>query len=332
MPVPVSLRGFLIFTGYLITFSLPVSAQTSIKPYGCPVLLDDLDPASSPLPVILHDVRFDGEISLPKSDLEHFVSGLKQIGLFTMPGWADDIAVDVQRMWLDHGYSQVIVEPEARTFSVDTEGEHVFLTFHINEGMKRWLKEIRFSEKDSTESKPDTSISESRTRYVGNWMLNQNDASTNPRSIPVFSLDQLRKLIPIQDGDIFSTTKLYEGFDALEKLYKSEGYAEFSVTPTIALNDKDHSASVMVELDEGEQFHVGKVEALGVDAALAEKLRVALPRGEIFHPTAVDAALKSAIPDAPANRVSLYENERDAAVDITIDLRPCPPAERSVQE
>jgi len=46
----------------------------------------------------------------------------------------------------------------------------------------------------------------------------------------------------------------------------------------------------------------------------------------------VDAALKSAIPDAPANRVSLYENERDAAVDITIDLRPCPPAERSVQE
>ena len=85
-------------------------------------------------------------------------SGLKQTGLFATPNWVDEIAVDVQRIWLDHGYSQVIVEPEAQIFSVDAEGEHVFLMFHINEGMKRWLKEIRFSEKDSTVSDPDASI------------------------------------------------------------------------------------------------------------------------------------------------------------------------------
>ena len=127
--------------------------------------------------------------------------------------------------------------------------------------------------------------------------MNEHDASPNPRLLPAFSLDQLRRLIPIQDGDVFSTTKLYEGFDALEKLYKSEGYAEFSVTPTIAL-DRDHSASVTVELDEGEQFHVGKVEALGIDAALAERLQVALPKGKIFHPAVVDAELKSVLPDA----------------------------------
>jgi outer membrane protein assembly factor BamA len=311
-----------------MTFSLPVSAQTSARPYGCPVLLDDIDTESVPLSVVLHDVRFDGKISLPKSDLEDFVSGLKQTGLFATPRWADGIAEDVERMWLDHGYSQVIVEPEARTFSVDAEGEHVFLTFHINEGTKRWLKEIRFSEKDSTVSAPDTSIPESRTQQVSNSLLNQNHASPNPRSLPAFSLDQLRKLIPIQDGDVFSTPKLYEGFDALQTLYKSEGYAEFSVTPTIALGDRDNSASVTVELDEGEQFHVGKVEALGIDAALAERLQVAVPKGEVFHPT----ALKSVLPEAAANRVRLDKRKREAIVDITIDLRPCPPAERSVQE
>ena len=65
--IPVSLRRFLICTGYLMILSLPVSAQTSGRPYGCPVLLDDLNPESSPPPVVLHDVRFDGEISLPKS-------------------------------------------------------------------------------------------------------------------------------------------------------------------------------------------------------------------------------------------------------------------------
>jgi outer membrane protein assembly factor BamA len=332
VPVPMTFRAVLICFGCLAILSPPVSAQTPVRPYGCPVLLDDIDTESVPLPVVLHDVRFDGEISLSKSELEDFVSGLKQTGLFATPRWVDGIAEDVERMWLDHGYSQVIVEPEARTFSVDAEGEHVFLTFHINEGTKRWLKEIRFSEKGSTISDLEMSISESRTRHASNSLLNQNDASPNPRSLPAFSLDQLRRLIPIRDGDVFSTTKLYEGVDALETLYKSEGYAEFSVTPTIALDDKDHSASVTVELDEGEQFHVGKVEALGIDAAFAERLQVALPKGEIFHRTALDTALKSVLPDAPANRVRLNEHKREATVDITIDLRPCPPAERSVQE
>ena len=145
-------------------------------------------------------------------------------------------------------------------------------------------------------------------------------------------LDQLRRLIPIQDGDVFSTTKLYEGFSALETLYKSEGYSDFSVTPTIALDDKDHSASVTVELDEGEQFHVGRVEGLGIHAALAERLQVRVAQGRNLHPIALDTALKSVIPDASAERVRLITHKREATVDITIDLRPCPPAERSVQE
>jgi outer membrane protein assembly factor BamA len=320
--VLVSFRAVLICTGYVAILSQPVCAQTPvgsseglrvvIRPHGCPVLLDPIDAPS----IVIHDVKFDGEITLPESDRENFVSGLKNTEPFATPGWIDGIAIDAQNMWLDHGYSQVMIEPEARTFSVDAEGEHVFLTFHVNEGTKRWLKEIRFREKDSTVSDPNTS----------------HNASPVPRSLPVFSLDRLRRLIPIQDGDVFSTTKLYQGFAALEKLYKSEGYAGFSVTPTIALDDKDQSASVTVELDEGEQFHVGEVEALGIDVALAERLRVALPKGEIFQSTAVDVALKSVLPDASANRVQLYENEREATVDITIDLRPCPPAEQSVQE
>ena len=322
MRVLVSFRAVLICTGYLAILQQPVRAQTPVgsserlrvatRPYGCPVLLDDIDAP----PIVVHDVRFDGVITLPESDREEFVSHLKKLGLFATPGWVDGIAIDAQNMWLDHGYSQVMIEPEARTFSVDAEGEHVFLTFHVNEGTKRWLKEIRFSEKDSTVSDPDTS----------------HNASPDPRWLSAFSLDRLRRLIPIQDGDVFSTTKLYEGFDALEKLYKSEGYAEFSVTPTIAHDDKDHSASVTLELDKGEQFHVGKVETLGIDAAFAEKLQVALPKGEIFHPAAVDAALKSVLPASAADRVDLRKNEREATVDITIDLRPCPPPERSVQE
>jgi outer membrane protein assembly factor BamA len=294
------------------------------------VLLDDIDAPQ----IVIHDVKFDGEITLPESDRENFVSSLKQTDLFAAPGWVDAIAVDARRLWLDHGYSQVMVEPEVRTFSVDAEGEHVFLTFHVNEGRKRWLKQVRFREKGSTVSAPETSISESRMPQMSYPLLNEPNAGANPNPhpLPAFPLDQLRRLIPMQDGDVFSTTKLYEGFDAVGKLYNSEGYAEFSMTPTVALDDKDHSASVTVELDEGEQFRVGKVESLGIDSALAESLQVALPTGEIFNPAAVDAALKSVRPDAPISRVSLHKNARALTVDITVDLRSCPPAERSIQE
>jgi outer membrane protein assembly factor BamA len=148
----------------------------------------------------------------------------------------------------------------------------------------------------------------------------------------VFPMERLRKLIPLQDGDIFNTIKIYEGLDAVENLYSSEGYADFSIMQVIALNDQDLSATVTLELDEGKQFHVGQVMGLGVDASLAESLQTALPSGDIFRPAAVDAVLKSVFPDAPANRVRLSKHTGEAKVDITVDLRPCPPVERSVQE
>ena len=328
----VRVRAVLICTGYLAILSQPVCSQTPgassehlrvvIRPHGCPVLLDAID-----VPLILvHDVKFDGQITLPESDREKFVSDLKQKGLFATPDWVDGIAIDAQKMWLDHGYSHVVIEPEARTFSIDAEGEHVFLTFHVNEGPKHWLKQVRFHEKDSTVSDPETPTLESRMPQMGYPLLNERKAGPNPHPLPAFPLDQLRRLVPMQDGDVFSITKLYDGFDAVEKLYKSEGYAEVSMTPTIAFDDSDHSASVTVELDEGKQFHVGKVEALGIDSGLIEKLQVALPKGETFHPDEVDAALKSVVPEAPGNRVELRENESEATVDITMDFRPCPPA------
>jgi hypothetical protein len=326
--VPMNFGAVLICTCCLAILSPPMYAQAPVTPYGCPVQLDDIDAA----PILLHDVKFDGEITLSDADRENFVSSLKRAPLFAFPQWIDAITADAERLWLEHGYSQVILVPEARTFSVDAEGEHVFLTFHVKEGPKRWLKQVSFRLKNSALRDPETAASESRTPKIKISPINHSVAAMSPDPASVFPMERLRKLIPLQDGDIFNTIKIYEGLDAVENLYSSEGYADFSIMQVIALNDQDLSATVTLELDEGKQFHVGQVMGLGVDASLAESLQTALPSGDIFRPAAVDAVLKSVFPDAPANRIRLSKHTGEAKVDITVDLRPCPPVERSVQE
>ncbi len=270
-------------------------------------------------------------MSLPESDREQFVSSLKQKILFDTPGWVGVIWTGALILWQEHGYFQVDVKPEAQIFSVDAEGEHVFVTIHVSEGPKRWLKQIRFREKDIAVPDSQMSISESRPLQEGRPSLDKREVAANVHPPPAFPSEQLRKLIPMQDGDVFNMTQLREGFNALQKLYVSEGYLDFSLTPLFELDDKDHSVSVTVELDEGKQFHVGKVEGLGIDAALVETLQVALPKGDIFRQASVDAALKSALPDAPTGRVALHKTGREGAVDITFDLRRCPEAEQSIQ-
>jgi hypothetical protein len=47
-------------------------------------------PRARPHPPI-HDVKIDAITSLPESDLEQFVSGVKQKKLLATPNWADEI-------------------------------------------------------------------------------------------------------------------------------------------------------------------------------------------------------------------------------------------------
>jgi outer membrane protein assembly factor BamA len=47
----------------------------------------------------------------------------------------------------------------------------------------------------------------------------------------------LRKLVPLEEGDIFNVTKIRESLDAMKKLYSSFEYINFAATPITDVDD-----------------------------------------------------------------------------------------------
>jgi outer membrane protein assembly factor BamA len=129
------------------TVSSPLRAQTTTLPSRC-IAQTDPDEEADRRRVIIQDVSFDGGASLPEADRVQLVSSLRQEKLYDQTRWIDRIEELARDAWLNEGYFQIKVTPEAQILSVDAEGQHVFVTLHIDEGNKFWLKEIRFQKGD----------------------------------------------------------------------------------------------------------------------------------------------------------------------------------------
>ena len=296
-------------------------AQTTNGHYRCAPLGDSTDERESGYPpIIIHDIKFDGDITLPNSDLDQFASHLKQEKWHANPESTLEIEEEAWGHWQDRGYFESQVSADPQVFSVDSAGEHVFLTFHVNEGPKCWLKEIKFRKGDISESSAFAIVKTHRKNTA-------RQAAT--AAYLTFPPEQLRKLIPLHDGDVFEIHGIREGLDAMKKLYSSYGYIEFVATPITEL-DEQHRVLLTMELDEGKQFRIGKVETRGADPALDNAVKSALPSGEVFDNDHWTAALRS-VSDFSPERAEMRTDESAGTVDLIFDFRACRLAEQSNQ-
>ena len=259
--------------------------------------------------IIIHDVKFDGEITLPESDTEQFASKLKKEELYAEPHWVDEMEARARGLWQDRGFFQVLVDLETSIFSTDSSGEHVFLDFHVQEGSKHWLKEIRFRKSEDDEE--------------GVAADSESDSAASLSAL-IFPTDQLRKAFPLQDGELFRADKVRDGLDALKKLFGSSGYIDFVATPLTVINDEDHKVILTIELYLEKQYRLESVEAIGLAPNQERELQSAIPTGEIFRwDSFVKIAQSFAPPDWSPDRIGLSRNTRTGLVDATIDFRPC---------
>jgi len=182
--------------------------------------------------------------------------------------------------------------------SADSTYEHVSVTIHVEPGLQYRLGDVRFR--------------------------NDRDGHDNlalPR-------EELRKLILLQEGDLFNTDKIRESIDALMKAYHSYGYRNFVATPVTEVNDATQRISLLMELDEGKQFRVGKVEVFGLPPTKAAMLTSALQAGEVFNRSVVDEFVEAnmaALPEGASRHVlGIQGDEKEGTVDIVVDFRPRP--------
>src|SRR5438045_8285553 len=83
----------------------------------------------------------------------------------------------------------------------------------------------------------------------------------NNKAVP--NQKALRSLFPIKDGDIVSREKIAKGLENLRKAYGQLGYINFTSIPNTTFDEDKKLVFLDIDLDEGKQFYVRRIEFAG---------------------------------------------------------------------
>ena len=254
--------------------------------------------------VVIDSVVFDGPTSLPASVREQLVADLKEhAALSSGTDWLEEWnEVAVRGAWQDQGFFKMTSTAKAQIVSSDASEQHVSVTVHVDEGMQYRLKDIGF--RKST------------------------DGWSNGSEQLAFPPEELRKRVPLHEGELFRANQIREGLDSLKKLYGSYGYINFVAMPVTEVDNRSGMISVILELDEGKQFRIRSVEVQGLDPQMNGALKWRLHPGDIFNYelfkdffTDNENVLPSGA--SPVN-AELHKDEKSGTVDIRFVFPSCP--------
>lgn len=251
--------------------------------------------------MIVDSVKFDTRSHLPDSSEEpQIISEIKQHMFdYGQEGLDEILEVRIRGAWQDRGFFKVLAWSQTKVVSSDSTYEHVLVTIHVDPGEQYRLGGVRFRSSNSDD-----------------------------RETLAFPREELRKLLPLQEGDIFGVAKIRESIDGMMKLYHSHGYINFMTTPETEADDSTQRVSLIMELYEGKQFRVRKVEVFGLQPSEAAMLTSRVKPGDFFQYSLVEACVKANLPgflDVTSSEVlDMRKNEKEGTVDIVVDFRRLP--------
>jgi outer membrane protein assembly factor BamA len=293
----------------------PISAQISRRLDRClpyPSLADEINdtheemhaktaatPGATALKqtVIIDDVKFDGATVMPDSVRERLVAELKQRSYDAGSRWLEEIQDgSILGVWQDEGFLKVLPTARAQTVRTDGTVQHVSLTVHIDEGLQNKLGDVRF-------------------------------LSSDPAVPLIFSTEELRNMIPVREGEIFNVQKIREGLDAMRRLYVSHGYIDFVVSVTTDIDGEHQRILLTLEIDQGEQYRIGKVEVFGPNPQMENLLKSTLKPGEIYKDQVLQTFLKehkaSLPPDVSFQDIDFHRDLKSGTVDLRFNFQTC---------
>jgi outer membrane protein insertion porin family len=95
----------------------------------------------------------------------------------------------------------------------------------------------------------------------------------------------LRSMFPLKDGDIFSREKIAKGLENLRKAYGEFGYINYTGVPSTTFDDDKKLAFLEIDIDEGKQFYVRRIEFVGNTTTRDKVIRreLALEEGGVYN-------------------------------------------------
>ncbi len=161
-------------------------------------------------------------------------------------------------------------------------------------------------------------------RYrVGKITFKNNKAITNTAA--------LRGMFPLKDGDIFSREKIAKGLENLRKAYGEYGYINYTGVPSTTFDDEKKLANLEIDIDEGKQFYVRRIEFQGNTTTRDKVIRreLALEEGGIYNSRLWELSLlrlnqlsyfDQLKPDDP-NVTDKKLDEKNGQVDLTLHVK-----------
>ena len=265
-------------------------------------------------------IRFEGNKNIKTRVLRAAMKNLKPIGiphsiflenLFAKTYDATKLEEDTERVraeYQNRGYFKAnITDPKTDIHDTGHKGFHIPLlqsgpgkavdiTMPIEEGDKYRLGKITFK---------------------NNKAISNNAA--------------LRSLFPLKDGDIFSREKIAKGLENLRKAYGEYGYINFTSVPNTTFDDDKKLAFLEIDVDEGKQFYVRRIEFQGNTTTRDKVIRreLALEEGGVYNSRLWELSLMrlnqlayfdQLKPDDP-NVTDKKLDEKNGQVDLTLHVR-----------
>ena len=106
---------------------------------------------------------------------------------------------------------------------------------------------------------------------------------TNNKAYPDSKV--LRSLFPMKDGDIFDRSKIAKGLENLKTFYASGGFINFTSIPTPSFDEQKKLVSFDIDVDEGKQFTVRRIEFSGNTTTRDKVIRreLVLEEGQLYN-------------------------------------------------
>jgi outer membrane protein insertion porin family len=217
-------------------------------------------------------ITFQGNQHLNALYLRRAMKNLKPIGipysiifedLFAQTYDSSKLEEDTERVrqaYRDKGYANAAVETPVT--HIRDEGGLNWFTFRPNKGKRIDIE---------------MTIEEGERYRLGTITFTGNKQITN--------LKALRATIPIKDGDWFNATDIGKGLDNLKKAYGSLGYINFGAIPKLSYDDQKKTVSMNIDIDEGKQFFVSRIEFQGNTTTRDRVIRreLMLDEGSVYN-------------------------------------------------
>jgi len=264
-------------------------------------------------------IKFEGNKHVKSRELRHAMHFLRPIGVphsiflenifaktYDATKLNDDMEL-VREQMQNRGYFKAVVgDPQTKIRDTGHSGFHIPLLQH---GAGKAM--------DIT-----VPVEEGDQYRLGGITFKGNKAITNTKA--------LRAQFALKDGDIFNRQKIGKGLENLKNAYGTQGYINFTSIPTPTFDEDKKLVFFDIDIDEGKQFSVRRIEFQGNTTTRDKVIRreLALEEGQVYNEQLWKLSLQrlnqlsffeQLKPDDP-NVTDRHLDEKEGLVDLTLKV------------